>query len=588
MNRRDFVGSVAATAALTTRTRLGSREPRREPPQGGFALSEVSIAELQQQMTAGRTTARRLVDQYAGRIEELDRRGPHLNHVLEINPEARAIADQLDQERRAGRVRGPLHGVPILIKDNVATADAMETTAGSLALLGAKPPKDSTLARKLREAGAVILGKTNLSEWANFRSGRSSSGWSGRGGQCHNPYALDRTPSGSSSGSAVAAASSSCAAAVGTETSGSIISPSSACGCVGVKPTVGLVSRAGVIPISHSQDTAGPITRTVADAAALLTAIAGTDPADEATAEADRRKDDYTRALDPDGLRGARLGVLRGTNTDPKILALYDAAVAVLRERGAELVDPLTFQVQLMGGSDLLQYEFKSDIERYLAEWAPTASVHNLDDLIAFNRREAAREMPYFAQETFEAAAGKGPLTSPTVGFTPTTPHTEDGETIEPFVSVPTAAAHELADAATVEPELEPEGDRSSAYGLWHCPPRALQPLVERDERKLAHSLRFVLPRITAPASRSRRATVESRGGFAPRSASEPAVVSIWSAVATLSLTRIGIPCRGPSTRPARRSRSIWSAMARASGFTWRTWLRRGPRWSSAAMRAAY
>jgi len=362
------------------------------------------------------------VDQYAARIAALDQRGPRLGHVLQVNPEARAIAEEMDAERRSGRVRGPLHGIPVLIKDNIATADRMETTAGSLALLGVKPPKDSSVARKLREAGAIILGKTNLSEWANFRSTRSTSGWSGRGGQTRNPYATDRTPSGSSSGSGVAASASSCAVAVGTETSGSIISPSSACGCVGIKPTVGLVSRAGIIPISHSQDTAGPIARTVADAAALLAALAGADPLDEATAEADQHKGDYLRALDADGLRGARVGVLRPAATgpgggagvvEPRILALYEAAILVLRQRGAELVDPVNLAVQLQNGGDLLQYEFKADLERYLAEWAPSASVHNLDDLIAFNTREADRELKYFGQEIFEQSTRKGPLTTP-------------------------------------------------------------------------------------------------------------------------------------------------------------------------------
>lgn len=414
MNRREFVERSAAASALGITARPG-RHDEAQVAQASFALEEVPIAELQARMTAGRTTARRLVDQYTARIADLDQRGPRLGHVLQVNPEARQIADQLDQERRAGRLRGPLHGIPILIKDNIATADQMETTAGSLALLGARPPRDSTLARKLREAGAVILGKTNLSEWANFRSSRSTSGWSGRGGQCRNAYALDRNPSGSSSGSGVAAASSSCAGAIGTETSGSIISPASASGVVGVKPTVGLISRAGIIPISHSQDTAGPMTRTVADAAALLTALAGSDPADEATAEADARRGDYTRALDADALRGARIGVLRNANTDPRILAVYERALAVLRERGAELVDPVTIatQQQMTGGGDLLQWEFKTDLERYFAEWAPTSPIKTLADLVAFNTREAARELQYFGQETLEASSRRGPLTSP-------------------------------------------------------------------------------------------------------------------------------------------------------------------------------
>ena len=413
MDRREFGMLSAAAATAAYDVRRATYDGKADTAQGGFALSEVSIAELQEQMTSGRTTSRRLVDAYTRRIADLDQRGPRLGHVLEVNPDARQIADQLDAERRAGRVRGPLHGIPILIKDNIATADRMETTAGSLALVGAKPPRDAFLAQKLREAGAVILGKTNLSEWANFRSSRSTSGWSGRGGQTRNPYATDRQPSGSSSGSGVAAAASSCAGAIGTETNGSIISPATACGVVGIKPTVGLLSRSGIIPISHSQDTAGPMTRTVADAAALLTALAGADPSDEATAEADRRKEDYIRALNADGLRGARIGVLRGMNTELRILGLYDAAIAVLRERGAEIVDPVTIAGQLTGQGDFLQWEFKTDLERYFAEWAPTAPVKTLDDLVAFNRREAARELPYFQQETIEASARRGPLTSP-------------------------------------------------------------------------------------------------------------------------------------------------------------------------------
>lgn len=409
MKRREFVATGAAIAAMP-------RTSRAIEPPPSFELEEKPIAELQAMMTAGRMTSRRLVDLYTRRIADLDQRGPRLNHVLEVNPDARSIADQMDQERRAGRLRGPLHGVPILIKDNIATNDRMETTAGSLALVGAKPPRDSFMAQKLREAGAVILGKTNLSEWANFRSSRSTSGWSGRGGQTHNPFAHDRQPSGSSSGSGVAASSSSCAAAIGTETSGSIISPANACGVVGIKPTVGLLSRAGIVPISHSQDTAGPMARTVADAAALLTILAGSDPTDAATAEADAKKSDYTRALDADGLRGARIGILRTTqNPDPKVTPIYDAAIAILRDRGAVLVDPVTFasQQQLTGGGDLLQWEFKTDLEVYFAEWAPTSPIRTLDDLVAFNRREAGRELSYFGQETLIASAARGPLASP-------------------------------------------------------------------------------------------------------------------------------------------------------------------------------
>jgi amidase len=408
MERRAFIGSSLAAGGLTA----AWREAGGPRAQGGFPLAGASIAQLGEWLAQGRYTARQLVDLYTGRIAALDRRGPRLGHVLEINPDARAIAAERDAERRAGRVRGPLHGIPVLLKDNIATADRMETTAGSLALLGVRPPRDAFLVARLREAGAVLLGKTNLSEWANFRSTRSVSGWSARGGQCRNPHVLDRSPSGSSSGSAVAAAVSSCAGAVGTETNGSILSPSSICGIVGVKPTVGLVSRAGIIPIAHSQDTAGPMCRTVADAAVLLSAMAGADPADEATAEADRHRADYARALDPDGLRGARLGVLR-PSLGPKVGALYERALAALRARGAELVDPVTIDAPTTGQIVLLEYEFKADLERYLAEWAPGASVRSLDDLIAFNRREAAREMPYFGQEIFESAARRGPLASP-------------------------------------------------------------------------------------------------------------------------------------------------------------------------------
>lgn len=413
MERRSFLGGVAACA-------LGGGEAGRWGPRGfegesqdSFPLAEIGIAELQQRLASGRTTAHRLVEQYAARIRDLERRYG-LRHVLELNPDAPAIAADLDRERRAGRVRGPLHGIPILIKDNIATADRMETTAGSLALLGVRPPRDSFVARKLREAGAVILGKTNLSEWANFRSTRSVSGWSARGGQTRNPYALDRNPSGSSSGSAVAAAVSSCAGAIGTETNGSIISPSSICGIVGVKPTVGLVSRSGIIPIAHSQDTAGPMTRTVADAAVLLAALAGSDPDDEVTRSASVEAVDYTRSLDADGLRGARLGVMRPAFAGPKVEALYDRALEMMRARGAELIDPVgvATQAQLQGTTQLLLYEFKADIERYLAEWAPGAGVRSLDDLIEFNRREAIREMPYFGQELFEQASRMGPLSS--------------------------------------------------------------------------------------------------------------------------------------------------------------------------------
>ena len=423
MKRRTFVGTVAASSVAASLSKTVAASGATFPPVSGGPipddrLPEATIVELQAELTAGRLTSRRLVEFYTRRITSLDGRGPRLGHVLEVNPEAASIAADLDTERRARGPRGPLHGIPVLIKDNIVTADRMQTTAGSYALLGVRPPRDGTVAAKLRAAGAIILGKTNLSEWANYRSTRSVSGWSGRGGQTRNPHAIDRTPSGSSSGSAVGAASGTCAAAIGTETNGSIISPSSACGVVGLKPTVGLVSRAGIVPISHSQDTAGPMARTVADAAALLTAIAGVDSSDEATAAAaDHLVRDYSAALDVDGLRGARLGVVREryTGFSPKADVLFEAALVVLRERGAEIVDPTNVAslAQLNGSGDLLSWEFKTDLERYLAEWAPDATVRTLDALIAFNQRDAAREMPFFGQEIFEQAARRGPLTSP-------------------------------------------------------------------------------------------------------------------------------------------------------------------------------
>jgi len=419
MKRRNFLGTVAAGGAAASLA--GVRAALAAAPGAPIPddrLPEATIAELQAEMAAGRITSRRLVEFYTRRIASLDGRGPRLGHVLEVNPEAASIASALDAERRTRGPRGPLHGIPILVKDNIATADRMQTTAGSYALEGVRPPRDGTVAAKLRAAGAVILGKTNLSEWANYRSTRSVSGWSGRGGQTRNPHALDRNPSGSSSGSAVGAAAGTCAAAVGTETNGSIISPASICGIVGLKPTVGLVSRAGIVPIAHSQDTAGPMTRTVADAAAVLTAIAGSDPADEmTTAAADRAARDYTTFLDADGLRGARIGVVRERYTGASVKgdALLGAALGAMRERGAEIVDPANVAsiAQLTGQGDLLSFEFKTDLEAYLTEWAPGAAVRSLDDLIAFNRREAAREMPFFGQEIFEQAARRGPLTSP-------------------------------------------------------------------------------------------------------------------------------------------------------------------------------
>ncbi len=389
----------------------GSGTPGAAPPP---EVEEATVAELQAGMAAGRFTARQLAEAYLSRIAALD---PSLRSVLEVNPEALAIADDLDAERRAKGARGPLHGIPVLLKDNLATADRMETSAGSLALLGAKAPRDAFLVERLRAAGAVILGKTNLSEWANIRSSHSSSGWSARGGQTHNPYALDRNPCGSSSGTGAAVAASLAAVGVGTETDGSIVCPSSANGLVGVKPTVGLVSRSGIVPISASQDTAGPMARTVADAAVLLAAMAGFDPADPATAAGrGRAPADYAGALDADGLRGARIGVARKKlfGNSEAVDRLMEEAIAEMRRRGAVIVDPA--DIPHLGEYDeaeleVLLYELKDGLARYLAAFAPGASVRTLDDVIAFDRSHAEREMPYFGQDLFEKAARKGPLT---------------------------------------------------------------------------------------------------------------------------------------------------------------------------------
>ena len=426
LSRRSFLGSGVAGGVLAAaklawpRRGAAAADPVPGARQGGgtFELEDVTVAQLQDGMRTGRWTARGLTEQYLARIDAMDQRGPALHAIIEINPDAAGIAAQLDVERAGGGPRGPLHGVPVLIKDNVATADRMHTSAGSLALADSVAPRDSFVAARLRAAGAVILGKTNLSEWANFRGRRSISGWSGRGGQCRNPYVLDRSPSGSSSGSAVAAAASLCAVAVGTETDGSITAPAAACGLVGIKPTVGLVSRSGIVPISHNQDTAGPLARTVADAAALLSALVGEDPRDPATRGSGPHGVDYTRFLDADGLRGLRLGVARKryTGSHRGVDRLFEAALAVLRDRGAILVDPvdLTTEDNLADAEDVvLSYDFKADLNAYLADLGPDAPVKSLADVIAFNSAHADRELALFGQETMVRAQAKGPLTSP-------------------------------------------------------------------------------------------------------------------------------------------------------------------------------
>jgi amidase len=400
LSRRTFLNLGAAALAVPVVTRAVSARPatrlHRAPPE--FDLEELTVAQLQDAMRAGRHTARSICAAYLARIADLD---PKLHAVIETNPEAPAIADRMDAERTAGRVRGPLHGIPVLVKDNVATGDKMMTTAGSLALHGVTAPRDAPLVARLRAAGAVILGKTNLSEWANIRGNQSSSGWSARGGQCANPYALDRNPCGSSSGTGAAIAANFAAVGIGTETDGSIVCPSSACSLVGVKPTLGLIDGAGIIPIAHSQDTAGPMTRTVADAATLLGVLAGRD---------------YGASLDPNGLRAARIGVARKKvfGYSPEADKLVEAAIDVLRRQGAVIVDPA--DIPHVGDYDdseltVLLYELKADLASYLATWAPNARVKTLADVIAFNEVNKDREMPYFGQELFVQAQEKGPLT---------------------------------------------------------------------------------------------------------------------------------------------------------------------------------
>ena len=380
-------------------------------------MEGTTILDIQREMILGESSARSLCELYLERIENLDKRGPTINAVIELNPDALAIADALDDERRAGTTRGPLHGIPILIKDNIDTHDCMQTTAGSLALEGSIAPRDAFIVKRLRAAGAVILGKTNLSEWANFRGERSVSGWSSRGGLTRNPHALDRTACGSSSGSAAAVAADLCAGAVGTETDGSIICPSQTNGIVGIKPTLGLISRSGIVPIAHSQDTAGPMTRTVADAAILLGVLAGVDKRDPATRSSKKPAlADYTPFLDRDGLRGARIGVARGmAGSDPRVLEILEACLHVMRQMGAVIVDPVEVpNVKKLAASEaeVLHYEFKADLNRYLASRGPEARVRTMEEVIAFNQENGARVMPYFGQEHMEIAQLKGPLTS--------------------------------------------------------------------------------------------------------------------------------------------------------------------------------
>jgi amidase len=421
INRRHFLqlsalvtGQVVAGGSASVVWAGRGRAPASVSPARAFEYEEATISQLQAAMQSRRESAVSLARKYLDRIESLDQHGPRLKSVIELNPDALGIARDLDREWKARGPRGPLHGIPVLLKDNLATHDRMMTTAGSLALLGSIPGQDSWVVKKLRAAGAVILGKTNLSEWANFRSDHSSSGWSGRGGQTRNPYALDRNPSGSSSGSAVAVSANLCAVAIGTETDGSIVSPSSVCGIVGLKPTLGLVSRAGIIPIAHSQDTAGPMARCVTDAAILLGAITGYDEHDPVTSSsAGRVPTDYTASLVADGLRGARIGIVRklfpaGGLTEKPLQAALDE----LKRCGATLVE-VSEDLSKFGDAEMevLLYEFKADLNAYLASLGPHATVHSLQEVIEFNQRHADRELPYFGQEIMLRAQAKGPLT---------------------------------------------------------------------------------------------------------------------------------------------------------------------------------
>jgi amidase len=402
VDRRDFIG----TAALAG---IGLTIVKNTPAQTTFSLEEKTVLDLQAMMKSGESTSRQITQAYLARIAEIDKK---LNSMIELNPDALAIADQMDAERKAGKLRGPLHGIPIVIKDNIDTADKMKTTAGSLALVDAPTPKqDAFIIRQLRAAGAVIIGKTNLSEWANFRSTKSSSGWSGRGGQTRNPYILDRNPCGSSSGTGSAVAANLVSIGIGTETDGSIVCPAATCGIVGIKPTLGLVSRSGIIPIAHSQDTAGPMTRTVADAAVLLGVLVGTDSQDSITSQAGKGERDYTKFLLKDGLRGMKIGVARqyfGRNS--KVDALIEPQLQVLKDGGATLVDVEFPRLRDFGDAEyeVLLYEFKEDLNKYLAG---RGSQHKtLKDLIEFNEKNADREMPYFGQEIFIQAAAKADL----------------------------------------------------------------------------------------------------------------------------------------------------------------------------------
>lgn len=426
MKRREFLQITAVGGSALAAAGLSACEPKSEakkkkkrkksPPP--FELDELTVAALQEGMASGKYSARKLVEMYLERIERVDKGDYGVNSVIEINPDAEAIAHARDAERRENNIRGPLHGIPVMIKDNIDTADKMMTTAGSLALSGSIAAQDSYVAQKLREAGAIILGKTNLSEWANFRSTRSTSGWSGRGGQTNNPYALDRNPCGSSSGSGAAVSANLCTITIGTETNGSVVCPSSANGIVGIKPTVGLVGRSGIIPIAHTQDTAGPMARTVRDAAIMLGALTGIDPRDDITNESKGNSHtDYTQFLDPNGLKGTRIGVARNYfGFHPGVDQLMEDAIAAIKELGAEVIDPANIETRGEYGNagfEVLLYEFKTDLNKYFMTVNANHPVRSLEALIQFNEENKDASMPYFGQEILIMAQERGDLSSP-------------------------------------------------------------------------------------------------------------------------------------------------------------------------------
>ncbi len=425
MKRRKFLQLTSASGpalALTGLISCTTSETEKKSTTGHkvkpFELDELTISDLRDGMKSGKYTARSIIEKYLERIAEMDKQGPSLHALIEVNPDALSIAEELDKERQQNQLRGPMHGIPVIIKDNIDTADKMTTTAGSFALEGSIPTQDSFVAHKLREAGAIILGKANLSEWANFRSTRSSSGWSGRGGQCRNPYVLNRNPCGSSSGSGVATAANLCTVAIGTETNGSVVCPSSANGVVGIKPTVGLVGRSGIIPIAHTQDTAGPMARTVSDAAILLGALTGIDPRDDVTRQSQGKShQDYTQFLDAQGMKGARIGVSRNYfGFHEGVDKLMEDAVQAMQDLGATVVDPADVETRRKygdSGFDVLLYEFKTNLNKYLAALNEEVAVHSLQELIKFNEANQEREMPYFGQDILIKAEAKGDLSTP-------------------------------------------------------------------------------------------------------------------------------------------------------------------------------